>query len=243
MEDTNADDSKVLEIISYEAINMFYNKLVCHEDIEKLKNIVKDSVQQAWGKSNILDEVFKYFYIPNPQVSSISSSLKLQKHTKEEWQKQIEQAIIYCEREGMVMDVMVNDELINICSVISKILSGLEENLVLLGISGVGRRSALKIISALLSAKLIVPSSETQSQLYIELKKAGITKLDEAKQLVNDLKLKADEQQNKLSEKQEKANSALDMISNTMKNANSKKELMENLKQQTEDENVQILRR
>lgn len=73
--------------------------------------------------------------------------------------------------------------------------------------------------------------------------KAGITKLNDAKQLVNELKLKADVQQKKLAEKKSKANSALDMISNTMKNANSKKEVMENLKQKTEEENIQLVRR
>ena len=71
--------------------------------------------------------------------------------------------------------------------------------------------------------------------------KAGVARLNEAANLVARLKQKAAEQQNKLAEKQAKANTALDMISNTMKNANTHNAEMEVLKQQTEDENRQLI--
>lgn len=61
--------------------------------------------------------------------------------------------------------------------------------------------------------------------------------------MVTELKKKAAEQQEKLAEKQAKANTALDMISNTMNNANTHKEKMEVLKQQTELENQQLMKR
>lgn len=68
-------------------------------------------------------------------------------------------------------------------------------------------------------------------------------KLTDAKNLVSELKQKAAEQQEKLAEKQSKANAALDMISNTIKGANAHKEEMEVLKQKTETENVQLVKR
>lgn len=67
--------------------------------------------------------------------------------------------------------------------------------------------------------------------------------MTEARQIVDDLKLKAAEQQEKLAEKQSKANSALDMISNTMRNANTQKQEMEVLKSETEKKNQQLIKR
>ncbi|XP_030763708.1 cytoplasmic dynein 2 heavy chain 1 [Sitophilus oryzae] len=72
---------------------------------------------------------------------------------------------------------------------------------------------------------------------------AGISKLTAAKELVEELKVKASEQQEKLAEKQSKANAALDMISNTMKGASEHKEEMEDLKKKTEAENAQLMKR
>lgn len=72
---------------------------------------------------------------------------------------------------------------------------------------------------------------------------AGVSKLTEARNVVDDLKLKAVEQQAKLEEKQSKANSALDMISHTMKNANTQKQEIEALKSDTERENQQLMKR
>lgn len=46
-----------------------------------------------------------------------------------------------------------------------------------------------------------------------------------------------------LAEKQSKANTALDMISATMQNANIHKQEMEILKEQTEKENEQLIKR
>lgn len=75
------------------------------------------------------------------------------------------------------------------------------------------------------------------------LVKAGVSKLTDARNIVDDLKVKAVEQQAKLEEKQSKANAALDMISNTMKNANNQKQEIESLKSNTEAENEQLVKR
>uniref|UniRef100_A0AAR5P8V3 Dynein heavy chain coiled coil stalk domain-containing protein n=2 Tax=Dendroctonus ponderosae TaxID=77166 RepID=A0AAR5P8V3_DENPD len=86
---------------------------------------------------------------------------------------------------------------------------------------------------------------ENESSINSRITKleSGILKLTDAKNLVSELKHKAAEQQEKLAEKQSKANSALDMISNTIKGANAHKEEMEVLKQKTETENVQSVKR
>lgn len=67
--------------------------------------------------------------------------------------------------------------------------------------------------------------------------------MTEARQVVDELKLKASEQQERLAEKQTMANSALDMISNTMRDANTQKKEMETLKKDTENENQLLEKR
>ncbi|KAJ9599677.1 hypothetical protein L9F63_026473 [Diploptera punctata] len=72
---------------------------------------------------------------------------------------------------------------------------------------------------------------------------AGVSKLTEARQVVDALKSQAAVQEQKLAEKQEKANSALQMITETMRNANTHKVEMESLKDRTERENIQLMER
>ncbi|KAJ8926445.1 hypothetical protein NQ314_021234 [Rhamnusium bicolor] len=64
------------------------------------------------------------------------------------------------EREGQILDVLINEELLHLTSVIAKTVSYPCGNALLIGKSGIGRKSAVKIISALQSAKLIVPVNE-----------------------------------------------------------------------------------
>ncbi|XP_052794024.1 cytoplasmic dynein 2 heavy chain 1-like isoform X3 [Mya arenaria] len=66
---------------------------------------------------------------------------------------------------------------------------------------------------------------------------AGVAKLNEAKQLVDELKQKAGEQSVLLAEKQSEADQALSHITESMQNANEQKNEMEVLKQQAAEEN------
>ncbi|XP_042887569.1 cytoplasmic dynein 2 heavy chain 1-like [Penaeus japonicus] len=73
--------------------------------------------------------------------------------------------------------------------------------------------------------------------------KAGVAKLNEAREVVSKLKAEAREQEVRLAEKQAEANRALELITNTMKNANDQKVQMETLKEQTLKENQIIAER
>lgn len=71
--------------------------------------------------------------------------------------------------------------------------------------------------------------------------KAGVSKLNEARNVVSTLKLEAAEQEKLLAEKQGKATSALEMITETMSNANVHRNQMEELKKKTEQENEMLM--
>lgn len=72
---------------------------------------------------------------------------------------------------------------------------------------------------------------------------AGVSKLNEAKDVVKKLEKEAAEKEVVLNEKQNEANKALQLITDTMTNANQHKSQMENLKEQTMRENEKIAER
>jgi len=73
--------------------------------------------------------------------------------------------------------------------------------------------------------------------LLLNVSKAGLSKLIDARNIVAKLKSDAGAQETKLAEKQEKANQALNMISRTMQGANTKKEQMESLRKEFQIKN------
>ena len=72
---------------------------------------------------------------------------------------------------------------------------------------------------------------------------AGVTKLNEATSLVDELKRKADVQKNLLSEKQAEADEALQQITISMRSASEQKNEMELVKQQQSEERVKLEKR
>ena len=73
--------------------------------------------------------------------------------------------------------------------------------------------------------------------------KNGVSKLNEAKKIVNDLELKAKSQREKLSAKQSEADKALNEITRSMQGAGEQKMEMEELKVKIEAENKKLAKR
>lgn len=63
------------------------------------------------------------------------------------------------EREGHVLNLLFTPELLNLTADLSRSLTRDAGSVLLIGCAGVGRKSAVRIVSALQSAKLIIPAS------------------------------------------------------------------------------------
>ncbi|XP_015834463.1 cytoplasmic dynein 2 heavy chain 1 [Tribolium castaneum] len=161
-------ENSLLEVVYYEALKQFGDKLVREEDRLKLDHILGEVFKAQWSSSN-LKNVQNYFYVPSPQNSSTENSY-LQKLNQEEWSTTVKKGIIQYGREGQDLDVLVNNELLQLTASVSKILSAPEGHTVLVGRAGIGRKSAVKIVSSLQSAHLIIPISGTQPQFNNDLK-------------------------------------------------------------------------
>lgn len=66
--------------------------------------------------------------------------------------------------------MLVNEELLQLAASVSKVVTYNESHLVLIGRAGIGRKSALKIVTALQSARLITLTNAVPNQLNLDLK-------------------------------------------------------------------------
>ncbi|KAG5876642.1 hypothetical protein JTB14_012987 [Gonioctena quinquepunctata] len=156
----------LLEAIRYEAFNIFGNRLVNESDRGNLHKIVNETIHNQWG---LAASTTKYYYVPVGPHSDDSRNQELVRLTGDEWTSMVRSGITLCERDGQFLDLIVNEELLDLTASIIRSVSTPEGNVLSVGKSGVGRRSALKITSALRSARLIAPSRE---QLNNDLKTA-----------------------------------------------------------------------
>ncbi|XP_018579489.1 cytoplasmic dynein 2 heavy chain 1 [Anoplophora glabripennis] len=162
----------IIEVVAYEAVNIFGDKLADDHDRKRLYEIINETLQSQWsGAKCVRKLVENYYFVPTDASSTRLKSCKLTKLTTEEWRSMVQLGISQYEREGQVIDIIINDELLHLTASISKTLSCPRGNILLVGKSGVGRKSAIKIVSALQSAKLITPENDEQ-QFNNDLKAA-----------------------------------------------------------------------
>ncbi|CAH1986240.1 unnamed protein product [Acanthoscelides obtectus] len=84
----------------------------------------------------------------------------------------VQNGISVYERDGSVLSLVVTEDLLDITAEVTKTLSNPGGHILLIGKPGIGRRSAVKVASALRNAKLIEPALDTQPQFNNDLKLA-----------------------------------------------------------------------
>lgn len=87
--------NKVLQVISYEALNIFGNKLVDISDRTHLQNIINSSGRTFWG-GKYKDYKNDFVFVPNEQLSDKVS--KLNKVSMDEWKDIVKMSINKCGR-------------------------------------------------------------------------------------------------------------------------------------------------
>lgn len=85
-----ADTQKfILEIVYYEAINIFGDKLASEVEQHKLKDIVSNYLQKAWGYSGIEKSLNSIFYVPSSKFCNGKKGYVLVKSSKNDWSNSI----------------------------------------------------------------------------------------------------------------------------------------------------------
>ncbi|KAK4887690.1 hypothetical protein RN001_003961 [Aquatica leii] len=151
-------------ILLYEALRLFEDRLINDDHRRQFEDIVNDLMKVHWNNPNALTIFSDHLY------ATLSNNDLLVKLTLKEWSDVIQKTIIQCEREGNALDILLTSEVLQLTSKIGKALSEPGGSVLLIGTSGVGRKSSIQLISTLLSANLISPIFLNWSQFNIDLK-------------------------------------------------------------------------
>ncbi|XP_060532310.1 cytoplasmic dynein 2 heavy chain 1 isoform X2 [Cylas formicarius] len=159
----------MIEITCYEAFNVFSHNFVEQFHREKFCSILEECFN-PWNVSVIIRDISlnNFFYVS--MEPSIASSLK--KLDKDDWQSMVDRGLHLFNRENMDLDIVVNEECLELTSNVVRATASEGSNVVMIGRPGVGRKSAVKIASALKSVKIVAPSTGMSPYFQNELKVA-----------------------------------------------------------------------
>ncbi|XP_031341052.1 cytoplasmic dynein 2 heavy chain 1-like [Photinus pyralis] len=162
----------LLEIVVYEALRLFQDRLVNENHRAQFEDILREQLKMQWNKAGLLQDCKRHVFVPVPKVVASPHVSLLHKQGVEEWTDVVKKGIVQYEREGDVLEVLVIPELVQLTAKIAKALVEPGGNVLLIGVAGVGRKPSVKIISALLSVKLVAPIFSNYPQFNNELKMA-----------------------------------------------------------------------
>jgi dynein heavy chain 2 len=180
MPEGDKNSAGVLQAWAYEACRIFRDKLAGDEDITKFDNILRSALQSDWN-SNASDKVHDEFFVTpadtaySPGGPMPKFGRQLAQLSKGDWENIVDGGILHFARENRDLDVVIIDELLELVARCDRVLSMPGGSLLMPGRSGVGRRTAVSIVSALHQAKLNtlkVGRNYGEKQFKMELKTA-----------------------------------------------------------------------
>uniref|UniRef100_A0A4W3JMF3 Cytoplasmic dynein 2 heavy chain 1 n=1 Tax=Callorhinchus milii TaxID=7868 RepID=A0A4W3JMF3_CALMI len=173
----------VLEVVAYEAHRLFRDRIVGSKNINAFDNILISVIRGDWG-SDVLDSMTDCFYVTwgarHEAGSAIAPDQPLPPHGKllgklssADLKDVIQKGIVQYGRDNRELDILLFHEVLDYMARVDRVLSCPGGSLLLAGRSGVGRRTAISVISHMHGATLFSPK---------------ISRSYEAKQFKNDLK-------------------------------------------------------
>ncbi|XP_050308267.1 LOW QUALITY PROTEIN: cytoplasmic dynein 2 heavy chain 1-like [Anthonomus grandis grandis] len=164
-------EAHILEVLCYEAIKIFGDRLSRPEERQYLISILNDVIKSHWEVSGTVQKALNHFYIPKLDVPS--KRIIFDQYNKENWEAEVQRGIVqYGKENEEQLNTIVNDEILLLTSAVvrSAVLEG--HHLLLIGKSGVGRKTSIKITSALQSKRIIHPTSMSYPLFHNDLKMA-----------------------------------------------------------------------
>ncbi len=154
--------ASVLQPWANEAMRLFRDKLASEDDQAKFDQILKGVLQSDWN-SNAFDDCSKNNYYVTAGDSNFSAMAPLPAFgrtlgplTLADFEKVVEKGITVFGRENRELtDTVVVKEIMDLVARADRVLSTPGGSLLMCGRSGVGRRTAVSIVSALHQAKLV----------------------------------------------------------------------------------------
>ena len=150
----------LLEVWTYEACRLFRDKLVNEEHQQKFDSLLKGTLQSDWNSSAFDALLTKFFVTLGDSSFSASSPMpsfgrKLGQLSLSEWEATVDKGRTVFERENRDLDMVLVPEVLSLVAAYDRVLAKPGGSLLLCGRSGVGRRNAVSVVSALHHAKLL----------------------------------------------------------------------------------------
>ncbi|TMW62553.1 hypothetical protein Poli38472_005171 [Pythium oligandrum] len=185
------EHEEVLDVVTYEARRLFRDRLVDIDSINKFDGILNSVLKQQWRhNSKLQDAFFSSLHTRKAgggtDTGSDGASLtpmaaSLSRIASDEFTQVVSQGMTLYEREEKDLHMLLFDEILDHLAIIERILSEPGGSMLLVGHSGVGRRSATTLISYMLGYTLFTPSatrnydaSTFRTDLKSILVKAGV---------------------------------------------------------------------
>nr|CAD7594424.1 unnamed protein product [Timema genevievae] len=153
--------NSVLEVFVYEGMRLFQDKLVSEEDKSKFDNILNKTLESNWGRGTNTYTLSDSYFVTAGAESPVTPGAPLPTYGKplgklegKDWLATVNQGILQFGREGQTLDLLVFREVLDLVARVDRALSVPRGCLLLAGRAGVGRKSAVRVVSALHGAKL-----------------------------------------------------------------------------------------
>ena len=159
--DGDKSPKNVLEAWSYEACRLFRDKLSNEDAQQKFDMILKGILQADWNSGASENIMNTYFVTMGDSNFSAGSPMpvfgrKLGHLNPADWETMVDKGSVVFSRENRDLDdAILVKETLQMAAICDRALSKPGGSLLMCGRSGVGRRNAVSIISALHQAKLI----------------------------------------------------------------------------------------
>jgi len=171
------DNTTLIEVLGYELIRVFKDRLVSKENLSKFDKIlyallkklatylgvnVENKNEKSEKNNNLLYDIIKnkkIFTAINCGMSNIlNNTNNLVGITKEEYIEYLEKGKMVYERDNSELYLNFFDENIKYFKIVDRLLSKTESNLLLIGSNSLGRKKSLKLISTSLHYDIISPN-------------------------------------------------------------------------------------
>lgn len=155
----------VLDVLANEARRLFRDRLVDGDSLAKFDAILSSVLKQQWKHAAKLQDVYfsslhcrKAGAPSDSDASGAATASPLFRVTSDEFSAVVSQAIVLYEREEKDLHMLLFDEILSHLATVERILSEPGGSMLLVGSSGVGRRSATTLIAYMLGYTLFAPS-------------------------------------------------------------------------------------
>ncbi|CAH0388994.1 unnamed protein product [Bemisia tabaci] len=148
------DINSILEVFAYEANKLFRDRLLTLKQREKFDEILVSVINDEWSQClRVIHELKDVFY-----VCENSSKHTLMQLKSQDWAALVQKSLSQLENDGHdVENILVTPELLNAAAQFERVLTDKKGSLFLPGSSGLGRKTAIKIIASRLTAKIVYP--------------------------------------------------------------------------------------